>query len=125
MSASVTIAVPSTDGTITPKYIFFRGRMPASDATKSMRPTSRHTISVTQFRIVLIMPPMIGILRINSTTNATTSKTKFTTSQTTRATHLPIVTTPQVTTLPTTHASQHNHLLQQRHHQLQSCSTHV
>src|SRR5262245_58499596 len=125
MSASVTIEVPPTEGTITPKYIFLRGRIPASDARKSMSPTIRQTISVTQFKIVRMMPPITGILRISSTTSPTTSSTKFTTSQTTRVTHLPTVTRTHVTTFTTTHTSQHNHLLQHRHHQLQSCSSQV
>ena len=55
--------------------------------------------------------------------NPTASRTTFTTSQTTRVTHFPTVTTTQVTTLTSTQASQQNHLLQQRHHQLQSCSS--
>ena len=80
-----------------------------------------------------ITPPMISpkpaTMRDQSsvkipTTMSTRPLMMFTTRSMTSATISHTVVTTHVTTTTTIQARKHNHLLQQAHHQLQSCSTH-
>ncbi len=103
---------------ITPTYIFFRKRTPANDSRKSGRLTILQMTSVTQFKIVRMIPPMIGMLRITLTTKARASRMKFTTSQMTRTTHFPIVTRTIRTTFTKTHTNQQKRTFRQSVHQL-------